>query len=385
MTMQQLVSDAARQSLGRGAAGQALFCIEQARAGEGSWPKAHEHVMRMSAAPISAHATSGLFQGAPAIAYVLASAEQAAYEPALSTLDSYIDKLTRERVRQGHQRIDSGLPPHLREFDLLSGLTGLGVYQLRRRCGDDVLTEVLHYLVRLCQPLTSDGLPGWWTANDTADLPSGHWPGGHGNFGVAHGISGPLALMALAARHGIQVAGQLDAIHAICSWLDRWQQGDGEAAWWPGTITTHEFESKRLGHLGPQRPSWCYGTPGIARAQQLAGIALNDTERQHLAESVLHGCITDASQLAQLSDTSLCHGWAGLTQATRRVTADAGPDSPLVSALPELVLRLNELVRADESQGRAELLEGSSGVRLVQVSVASAVESVWDACLLLSG
>ncbi|MFI5729265.1 lanthionine synthetase C family protein [Kribbella sp. NPDC051587] len=385
MTTRQLASDSAKHSLARGAAGQALLSIEQARAGQGSWAKAHEHVMRLTGVPVAAHIESSLFEGATAVAYVLASSEQTAYEPALATLDRYIDELTRGRLRRAHQRIDGGLLPELREFDLISGLTGLGVYQLRRRCGGEVLREVLQYLVRLCQPMTNDGVPGWWTANDTADLPSDHWPGGHGNFGIAHGISGPLALMALAARRGVQVPGQLEAIRAICSWLDRWKQGDAEAAWWPGTITRREHQTDLLSQAGPQRPSWCYSTPGIARAQQLAGLALNDPERQHLAESALHGCITDAAQLTQLRDTSLCHGWAGLVQASRRATADAGPESPLAPALPELTHRLNELVRTDESHGYPELLEGRIGVELVQISAASTVESIWDVCLLLSG
>ncbi len=389
MTTQVLASDAVKQSLGRGTAGQVLLYIEQARAGHGNWARAHEHILRMTCAPVAAHVESSLFQGAPAVAYVLASAEQAPYEPALATLDRYIDELTQERLRRAHQRIESGLLPGLREFDLISGLTGLGVYQLRRRRGGDVLHDVMEYLVRLCQPLRIDGhvLPGWWTGNDTADHPSGYWPGGHGNLGIAHGISGPLALLALARRHGIYVPGQLEAIATICSGLDHWQQGDGKTAWWPGTITKHEFDLGQLDQTGPQRPSWCYGTPGIARAQQLAGIALNDAACQHRAEAALLGCITDPAQLAQLSDASLCHGWAGLVQATKRAAADAGDSSALNSALPDLIQRLDELVRTDESQERMELLEGSTGVHLAQISAASTVEAVstWDACLLLSG
>ncbi|MFB6726640.1 lanthionine synthetase C family protein [Kribbella sp. NPDC056345] len=385
----QLPSDAAKQSLGRGLAGRALLDIEQARTGQGSWARAHEQITKMTGVPVAAHVKSSLFEGAPAIAYVLATAEQPTYERALTTLDHHIDALTRERLRRAHRRIDRGLLPELREFDLISGLTGLGVYQLRRRGGGEVLDAVLAYLVRLCEPLSLNRqiLPGWWTANDTADHPSEYWPGGHGNLGVAHGISGPLAFMALAVRHGRQVSGQIDAIQAICSWLDHWQQAAGEGAWWPGTITRHEVESDALQQPGPQRPSWCYGTPGIARAQQLAGLALNDRTRQHLAEAALLSCIADDTQLAQLGDTTLCHGWAGLIQATIRAAADAGPQSPLSAELPELGRRLDEFAQSQGSQQHANLLEGSTGVDLVRMAATSTAESIftWDACLLLSG
>ena len=99
------------------------------------------------------------------------------------------------------------------------------------------------------------------------------------------------------------------------------------------------------------------------------------------------GCITDADQLSQLSDATLCHGWAGLVQATKRVAADAGARSPLTANLPELTQRLEELAPLDASMHRAGLLEGSTGVRLVQISASSTDESMsdWDACLLLNG
>jgi lantibiotic biosynthesis protein len=51
-------------------------------------------------------------------------------------------------------------------------------------------------------------------------------------------------------------------------------------------------------------------TPGIARTQQLAGIATGDLARQRRAEEDLIGCLSDPGQPAQLIDLTLCHGWA---------------------------------------------------------------------------
>ncbi|GAA0584435.1 lanthionine synthetase C family protein [Kribbella sandramycini] len=379
-TAQQLASGASRHSLGRGLAGQALLAVEQARTDQGSWARAHEQIMRMTNTPVAAHLMNSLFEGAPAVAYVLTAADQPTYRPALRTLDCHIDGLTRERLRRAHQRIDGRQLPALREFDLISGLTGLGVYQLRRHHGGELLDAILRYLVRLCEPVRD--LPGWWTANDTADHPSTSWPGGHGNLGIAHGISGPLALLSIAAQHGHLIPGQTDAIQTICSWLDHWQQD----TWWPGTITKHEHDSDQLQQAGPQRPSWCYGTPGIARAQQLAGLALADRTRQHRAETALLNCVTDDIQHAQLGDTTLCHGWSGLLQATIRAADDAAPGGPLTRQLPDLRRRQEILVESRTSQHRPELLEGSTGIQLVQLSAMSTTNAMqaWDACLLLS-
>jgi lantibiotic biosynthesis protein len=344
----------------------------------------------MTTAPVEAHPdSSSLFMGAPAVAFILHATGQAAFAKALATLDGPIDLATRERLRRAHERMDNGQLPALREFDLISGLTGLGVYQLRRYGDNELLREVLSYLVRLCEPVLVDGqfLPGWWTSNDTADHPPSHWPDGHGNLGLAHGISGPLALMSSAARRDLRVPGQIDAINRICTWLDQWKQGDGLNAWWPGTVTMNELTANTLHQPGPQRPSWCYGTPGIARTQQLAGLALADQSRRHLAETALLGCIISDAQLEQLSDASLCHGWAGLVQASWRMAADAGIDSPLASQLPALTSRFDDFLRAQGAVQGEGLLEGAAGVRLVQLTTASTVEpsSGWDVCLLLDG
>ncbi|MGH3802688.1 MAG: hypothetical protein ACRDTD_21700, partial [Pseudonocardiaceae bacterium] len=82
------------------------------------------------------------------------------------------------------------------------GLTGIGQLLLQRAPGSDALGRILGYLVRLTEPLRIDGalVPGWWVSHDPDPLlPT---PGGHANFGIAHGITGPLALLAHAMRRG---------------------------------------------------------------------------------------------------------------------------------------------------------------------------------------
>lgn len=125
---------------------------------------------------------------------------------------------------------------------------------------------------------------------------------------------------------------------------------------------------------------------GIARAQQLAGLALADRTRQHRAETALLNCVTDDIQHAQLGDTTLCHGWSGLLQATIRAADDAAPGGPLTRQLPDLRRRQEILVESRTSQHRPELLEGSTGIQLVQLSAMSTTNAMqaWDACLLLS-
>jgi hypothetical protein len=377
------------QSLSTGAAGIALLHIENAHADIGDWAGAHQWVRAMTRDPVTADPeSSGLYRGAPAVAFTLHAAGQPAYARAVCTLDEHIATITRRRLHLAHERIDRRQLPTRREFDLISGLTGIGAALVHRHGHIDMLENVLTYLVRLTEPLRVDGdvLPGWWCDDTPGGHPTGSWPGGHANLGLAHGIAGPLALMAAAARRGITVSGQADAIDRICSWLDCWRCDIGRAAWWPGLISRTEWHDQTLRQPGPQRPSWCYGTPGLARAQQLAALALDDPQRQRHAEQALAGCVSDDKQLAQLRDASVCHGWAGLLHATWRTAAEA-EDDELAARLPILRARLSQYLNEHGQPTAPGLLEGEAGVRLVQQAIDNDTTPVtrWDACLLLDG
>ncbi|GAA0591784.1 lanthionine synthetase C family protein [Kutzneria viridogrisea] len=375
------------QSLAAGAAGIALLHTELAHADTSHLPTAHRWTRAMTSEPVTANAqATGLFRGAPAVAFVLHAAARPGYASALSALDSHITTLVRHRLLRAHERIDRGELPALAEFDLISGLTGLGVYLLHRHGGGDLLTEVLAYLVRLTDPLHLDGqtLPGWWSGQPPADQPAHRFPGGHGNLGIAHGIAGPLALLATATRHGTTVAGQPEAIDRIRGWLEHWRCGTQARPWWPGRISLAESRAGTVGQAGPQRPSWCYGTPGLARAQQLAALALDDQRSARRAEQALAGCVADAQQLTQLVDSSLCHGWAGLVHTVWRTAGDATGDE-LAARLPTLRDRLSAHLHRPGPPAHDGLLEGTTGVRLVQHTRTGPPVTGWDAVLLLAG
>lgn len=380
---------AAGDSLGDGIAGIALLPFEQARTGGADTVAAHQWAKRMTQGTVTAHPDlASLYRGAPAVAFALHTSGQPAYARALDSLDEHITTLTRHKLQAAHDRIDGGRLPTVREFDLISGLTGIGAYLLHRDRHPELLRDVLAYLVRLTEPVLIDGepLPGWWSAEPPADRPAGAWPGGHGNLGLAHGAAGPLALMATAMRRDTTVPGQTRAMTTIGDWFDRCRVGATPASWWPGRITLAE-QRTGIAQDGPQRPSWCYGTPGQARAQQLAALALGDQQRQQQAEDTLAKCVGADRQLALLADNSLCHGWAGLVLTVWRAAADADLDGELTAALPRLRTRLDQRLHTHGPPADGGLLEGEAGMQLVQHTVdTDQPESTrWDLCLLLSG
>jgi len=387
------------QSLARGAAGVALLHIERARAGLASWQPAHDWLTCATDGEVSAGANSGLYYGAPALAFALHTAADrpGRYARALDNLDRHIAATTRYRLHRAHARIDHGRLPALAEFDAIRGLSGVGAYLLRRESHADLTRAVLSYLVRLTEPILHGGqpLPGWWTDLDPAGRPSPRFPGGHANHGMAHGIAGPLALMSLALRRGVAVDGQTEAIGRICRWLDRWRQHSETGPWWPYWVTRADLRADRLlDPAGPARPSWCYGTVGLARAQQLAALATGDAARRRAAEEAMTRALTDPWQLAATADLCLCHGYAGLLHIAGRAARDA-VGSGLAGCLPRLFGALvPDRSDADRLAGSVldslvtdpGLLEGAAGVALALHTAATGALPIsgWDSCLLIN-
>ena len=191
-----------RQSLAHGPLGVAMLHIERARNGAGDWRDVHR--ILAGTGPLMDGADANLFLGAPAMAFVLHLAADGTdrYAGALHTLDGVVASHTQQRLAAAHARIDAGRRATFAEYDLFRGLTGVGALLLRRQPPGAEMKGVLEYLVRLVEPVTDESgesLPGWWVGHAPASDKTAT-PGGHANAGLAHGITGPLALLSGPAR-----------------------------------------------------------------------------------------------------------------------------------------------------------------------------------------
>ncbi|GAB4001727.1 lanthionine synthetase C family protein [Glycomyces albus] len=371
------------QSLGQGAAGIALLHLERAATGTGDPRTAHAWLIAAAAEPVSASARTGIYAGAPALAFVLDIAEQVFPGRYTRHRDRLLDLVVRtvhRRLDAARERLQNSRPTSFDEYDLVSGLTGLGRLLLRTRPDEPALGRVLEHLIALTEPVGDHGdvRPGWWVDHDPDPLlPT---PGGHANYGLAHGITGPLALLAIAHRNGCAVDGQTDAIARLTGHLRAIAQRHPAGTWWPQwtTATGHPHE-----HGRPPRPSWCYGTPGIARSLQLAAIATDDTALQQNAADALAANLTHPAHRDQLTEAGLCHGWAGAILTAWHAARDA--TSPqLATLLPEATARFTNA--AARSPGDHSFLGGAAGIALTAAHLLADTNSTtgWEQCLLLT-
>ena len=150
-------------------------------------------------------------------------------------------------------------------------------------------------------------------------------------------------------------------------------------------ITRDEARTRpaHVRHSGAnRRPSWCYGTAGIASALHLAALALDDAARRQVTEDALISAVTDPAQQGLVGDASLCHGYAGLARITARAATDANGSS--ANRLSALSVDLLDRALSQPACDGPGLLEGAAGVGLATLAAVTEPATGWDSCLLLA-
>ncbi|GAA4095788.1 lanthionine synthetase C family protein [Actinomadura miaoliensis] len=369
---------------------------------------AHEYLAAALASPAPAPQPR-LFVGAGSLAFAAHAAAVGfgGYRTLLEKLDEGLVAWIRARARADRDRVLTGRPiGHWDGFDVISGAAGLGRYLLGRHehaggAAGEALCEVLTTLVAvaMADDVEVEGVrvPAWWVEHGvTAERVD---RGGHLNFGLAHGVCGPLALLACAWRAGVRVDRQDEAMGRIVALLDRWRHADDAGPTWPMAVNLpalrdldHRFER--------YREVWCYGAAGIARALYLAGTALGERRWQDEAHAALAGVHALAG--GAVRDHTLCHGWAGLLQIFLRMAHDTASDDTAPhdygAAVDMFAGRILDGFDPDEPFGfryvhptsmgknRPGFLEGAAGIALALHCYATGRPPVtgWDTALLLN-
>ncbi|MYV96729.1 lanthionine synthetase C family protein [Streptomyces sp. SID3343] len=363
---------------------------------------AHTYLTRaMAALSAGEHPPAGIYSGPGAAAYAVLVAHRATggYVSALERLDDHQRRLVRGALPAvGDQPLTTN-----GAFEVVRGMSGVGRYLLARGDGcADELRLVLSWLVAL-----ADGeighrghrVPRWWTTAAPKLGQEVELPDGHLNLGLSHGIAGPLALLSLAWREGVVVDGQREAIESIAALLTRWAvpDPDGGGVSWPGYVTLDRW-ARGPGTTGTrQRPSWCYGVPGVSRAVQLAALALGRADWHDLARRSLIGLLDAPVETWVTDDPALCHGWGGLLHVLGRMNAE-WDDPRLTRVCDELAAVVigrfrdeyrfgfrSTMTHVAEGADVPAFLEGAAGVAAALDAYAHGRAAAgWDEALLVA-
>ncbi|MFF4187597.1 lanthionine synthetase C family protein [Streptomyces sp. NPDC001691] len=330
------------QSLADGHAGVGLLFAALAH-DEPEYAKAAHAHLTAAVTGVRRPAREGLYAGLPAVAFAARTAitRPGEYAALLAQLDTQAALLARRLVEEDAPRVAAGTAgARMSGYDVVAGLSGLGRLLLAAGPEHRSTTELLlAHLVALTRPVTvPDGrlVPGWWTGDPILISEPDGLPGGHFNVGLAHGIPGPLALLSLAHRAGVRVPGQEQAIRTIAEWLLARRSPDGTG--WPNVVpllAEVEAASGTRPDLAEARTGWCYGTPGVARALQLAALALKEPEWNRQAVAAVAAVCDRPGGAAAFGDPTLCHGLAGFTTIVTLMSREPG-GAELIVHIPKL-------------------------------------------------
>lgn len=365
--------------------------------GEGWDQEGHTH-LRLATDSLSTQPlrSQELFTGLCGVAFAawLLSRQGTRYQRLLTALDEQIvartHTTTAQMLRQRHGFAST-------QYDVLSGLAGVGAYLLCRRTHPPVaeaLSAVLHTLIYLSEE--EAGVPHWYTPPEhiTQERWRGQYPHGLLDCGLAHGVAGPLALLALTKREAIEVEGLEAAIDRLAIWLAEHRVDDAWGVNWPFVYPAGPREAALLPLL-PARTAWCYGNPGIAWALWMAGEALNRTAYRELALDAMAAVYRKPMALRQIDAPTFCHGIAGLLAITLRFAQETNlpifreatqmlTEQLMAQNDPDALLGFYDVKPGPIRFEHPGLLTGTAGVVLTLLAVGTDQAPTWNRVFLLS-
>lgn len=292
----------------------------------------------------------------------------------------------RDRLRSG------ALTTPWTVYDTINGLAGIGrvllaAVALGHTDANKGLFAALSTLTTMIG-MPGQGRPGWWLPADQHPSATAIHPSGAATTGLAHGIAGPLSLLAAAHTAGHSVPGQPEAIRHAARWLLHWQE-PGPARTWPPHVTGNELDQDTAVPEPGRRDAWCYGTPGISRALTLTAHALAEEEFRVAAHQALAALATRRPQTWDAEGPSLCHGHAGILQCAtdHPILADQAAAEVTAAFDPRHRSGFQHLHHSTPADDPG-LLTGVSGLALALADhgnlPAPATPTRWDSVLLLS-
>ena len=275
------------------------------------------------------------------------------------------------------------------DYDLISGLTGLGVYCLEQE-GSAAAERALALIVERLDEMAerSDSEVCWFTPPEMLiDQQRKDYPEGYYNLGLAHGVPGIIALLGRSYHAGIARERGLWLLERAVNWLLRQRlPADKDSSFSGFSIPSRPAEDCRL--------AWCYGDGGLSAALMLAARSAGREAWEHEALEVARRAARRDPASCGVRDVCFCHGSAGLSHIFNRFFQATGEEifSGAARYWLERTLQFREpgtgaagysVWTANDQLdivflGRLGIIEGIAGVGLTLLAATTSIEPAWD-------
>lgn len=323
------------------------------------------------AASMLAHAGRGplsspsLFYGWGAVGFAAsyAAAGTGRFAPFVERIQALIARYVLDRVPAEHSELRSS-----HEYELIDGLAGVWL-AIDRAAQPDAARRIASFF----DWLTADGPSRWDLPNETDP----NLPGRYNVLGVAHGLGGVLAVLALDAQTDLE----LTVLERVAQFFVRSAIETENGPQWPIDV------AGRISTAAPFRIAWCHSSLGIAVALSNASAKLGDPALARVALASARGIAGMPRVRWKMTDHTLCHGTAGNALLLRRLArahGDAALGVLADSLFDELVRGFDErLAHGYQTELAGEVVElpgllmGTAGIGLALLTLDDVVDDAW--------
>jgi len=367
-------------SLGSGAAGVAVFLAYLEKSGlfPGAGQAAFEQMNRAIEAVAQQYTAPPLYSGFTGVGWATEHVTRLLGESS-DDLNSDLDNAVETYV---------GLSPWKDDYDLISGLVGLGVYCLER-VGSPAADRALELIVeRLYETAERTGDSVTWFTPPSLLIrhQTDRYPNGFYNLGVAHGVPGVIALLGRTYATGIAKDKTSWLLERAVTWLLKQRLSAGANSSFADVIAAEGSNDCRL--------AWCYGDAGIAAALLLAARGAGTKSWEEEALGIARRAALRAPETCGVKDACVCHGSAGLAQIFNRIFQATRDElyadtarywlertlqfrEPGKGAAGYLVWGMGKK-ETIELKPNLGLIQGIAGIGLVLLAAISEIEPCWD-------
>jgi hypothetical protein len=261
--------------------------------------------------------------------------------------------------------------PWTHEYELLGGLSGVGVYALERGRHDLVALAVAH-LDRLAER-TPDGVT-WWNRDPIDWHPPYINENGYHNLGIGIGVAGTIGFLAVAIDAGAGGPLASGLVADAIRWLTAQERADVRPRY---PMCLHLEAPARF-----VRNSWCYGDAAIACVLTRAGGAVAEPAWQAHARALAQGMAAGPVNDVPYLDLTFCCGLIGRAHLFNRL-AQAFDDALLLETSRSYYRRSLDAI-ATSPMTQPGLKTGWAGVALALLAAISPTEPSWDRAFVVA-
>lgn len=216
--------------------------------------------------------------------------------------------------------VEKDIATTMSKYDVISGLSGSLYYLLDFSWNEEEvkkLNKVVSYLVNLTKYSNYKGNSVMkfhiTRENQFRDDEKERFTNGNFNFGISHGMMGPLIVLSKAFNLGYKVDGLKESIEELTLLYDKFKVYKENIALWPSQLSLEEY---LIGKCKDENyhvaSSWCYGNISIARGLQKVAKNMGWDEKESLYKEDLINILNQPSINYNLSSPSLCHGYSSI-------------------------------------------------------------------------